>query len=233
MSEQDQRQYAPAVQRNRHPILAVLKQALPQHGLVLEIASGTGEHAAFFAQQFPSLVWLPSDQSQDQLHSIAAWQHQACADNLCPPIAIDVLQQDWPETVIKALAQSSRVNSELVAIININMIHIAPWSATEGLIAGAAQLLPPKGLLYFYGPFIQAEQPTVPSNQSFDRSLRHRNPEWGIRQLDDVNQVAAQNGLHLEKIVNMPANNLSVLWQKRHNVHPSSAGKGLGSSLDI
>ncbi len=214
MSNLDQRQYAPAFQRNCQPILAVLEQSLPQQGVVVEIASGTGEHAAFFAQHFPYLGWLPSDQAQPQLNSIAAWRNHTHPANLYEPIPVDVLQPNWPEIVTLALSQYGLASSDVVAIVNINMIHIAPWRVTEGLMAGAARLLPPQGLLYLYGPFIQASQTTAPSNLAFDQSLRSRDPEWGIRQLEDVVNVAAQNGLILQKTVVMPANNLSVTWRR-------------------
>ncbi|UJB67779.1 DUF938 domain-containing protein [Acaryochloris sp. 'Moss Beach'] len=213
MSNVDQRQYAAAFQRNCQPILTVLKQELPQQGIVLEIASGTGEHAAFFALQLPHLGWLPSDQTHPQLTSISAWRHQTDAANLYQPIAVDICQPNWSEIVVQALDHYGLERSEIVAIININMIHIAPWQATEGLMAGSARLLSPQGLLYLYGPFIQADQPTAPSNLAFDQSLRNRNPKWGIRTLEEVNHLAAQNGLSLKKTVAMPANNLSVIWQ--------------------
>lgn len=214
MSNGDHRQYAPAFQRNHQLILAVLEQALPQQGIVLEIASGTGEHAAFLAQQLPHLDWLPSDQAPSSLTSITAWRHQARAANLYEPIALDVCQPNWPEFVIQTLDRYGLTHSKVVAIININMIHIAPWQATEEFIAGSARLLGPQGLLYLYGPFIQANQPTAPSNLAFDQSLRYRNPEWGIRRLEEVCHLATQNGLSLKKTVAMPANNLSVLWQQ-------------------
>lgn len=214
MSNLDQRQYAPAVQRNCQPILAVLEQALPQQGVVLEIASGTGEHVARFAQQFPQLGWLPSDQAQSQLTSIVAWRHYARLANLYEPIAVNMLHPHWPETVVQTLAQKNLPSADVMAIVNINMIHIAPWRATTGLMAGAARLLSPRGLLYLYGPFIQADQPTALSNLAFDQSLKNRNPAWGIRRLDDVSHVAAQHGLVLEKTVAMPAHNLSVIWRR-------------------
>lgn len=214
MSDLDQRQYAPAFQRNCRPILAVLQQDLPGQGIVVEIASGTGEHAVFLAQHFPHLWWLPSDIAQPQLESITAWGNHAQLPNLCEPIAVDVLQQNWSETVIQALPAYGLSSSDVVAIVNINMIHISPWEAALGLMAGAVRLLPPQGLLYVYGPFIQADQPTAPSNLAFDQSLRRRDPEWGIRRLDQVVNAAAPNGLILQKTVAMPANNLSVIWRR-------------------
>lgn len=214
MSDKDQRQYAPAFQRNCYPILAVLEQELPREGIVLEVASGTGEHAAFLAQHLPALRWLPSDQAQPQLQSIRAWRHHTGLANLYDPIPVDVLQTHWPEAVALTLNQYGFTTADVIALVNINMIHIAPWQAAEGLLAGAAQILPSNGILYLYGPFIQTDHPTAPGNSSFDRSLRNRNPEWGIRHLDAVIDIAAHYGLILQKTVAMPANNLSVMWRK-------------------
>lgn len=214
MANLDQRQYSPAFQRNCDPILAVIKQALPTQGTILEIASGTGEHAAFLAQHCPHHHWLPSDVAQPQLASITAWRKYYQLANLYQPILIDVLQQDWPETVEQTVRQSELSLTDVIAIVNINMIHIAPWEATLGLLSGAARLLSPQGLLYLYGPFLQSGQANAPSNLAFDQSLRSRDPEWGIRSLDDVVNAAAQNGLVLEKTVDMPANNLSVVWRQ-------------------
>ncbi len=213
MSNVDHRQYAPAFQRNHQPILAILEQELPKQGIVLEIASGTGEHAAFFAQQLPHLGWLPSDQAPSSLTSITAWQHKVHGANLYKPIPINVCQPNWPEFVIQTLDNYGLMDFKVVAIININMIHISPWQATAGLMAGSARLLSPQGILYLYGPFIQVDQPTAPSNLAFDQSLKTRNPAWGIRQLAEVSHLAAQYGLSLKKTVAMPANNLSVIWQ--------------------
>lgn len=214
MVNPDQRQYAPAFQRNCHPILAVLKQELPARGIIVEIASGTGEHAAFFAQHFPRIQWVSSDVAQPQLDSIAAWRTYYRLSNLCPPLAIDLLHHSWPQTVSQVINQEDLSITDVVAIININMTHIAPWDATLGLMTGAARLLPPQGLLYLYGPFMQAGQSPAPSNLAFDQSLRRRNPAWGIRSLTDVVAAANDNGLILQKTVDMPANNLSILLQR-------------------
>ena len=214
MENLDRRQYAPAFQRNCDSILTVLQQCLPSQGIVLEIASGTGEHAACFAHRFPHLQWLPSDVSPSHLESIAAWRHQGCLENLCQPMALDMLNPSWPDQVRQALANVGLSITDVVAIVNINMIHIAPWEVTVGLMTGAAKLLSSAGFLYLYGPFIQADQPTAPSNLAFDQSLRSRDSTWGIRHLEDVVTVATQQGLILQKTVVMPANNLSVIWQR-------------------
>ncbi len=210
----DCRQYAPAFQRNCDPILTVLQQCLPSQGIVLEIASGTGEHVACFAHHFPHLQWLPSDVSPSHLESIAAWRNQGRLENLRQPIALDMLNPSWSDQVKLALANVGLSPTDVVAIVNINMIHIAPWEVTMGLMAGAAKVLSFPGLLYLYGPFIQADQPMAPSNFAFDQSLRSRDSTWGIRHLRDVVTVATQQGLILQKTVAMPANNLSVIWQR-------------------
>lgn len=214
MRNLDRRQYAPAFQRNCDAIVAVLQQYLPSQGIVLEIASGTGEHAAYFARRFPHLQWLPSDVAPSQLDSITAWRNHDCLANLCQPMVLDMLEPSWPEKVGMALAAENLSMSDVVAIVNINMIHIAPWEVTVGLMAGAAKVLSSLGHLYVYGPFIQAGQPTTPSNLAFDQSLRSHDSTWGIRHLEDVVTVAAQQGLVLRETVAMPANNLSVIWQR-------------------
>jgi SAM-dependent methyltransferase len=196
----DDRQYAPATERNRAPILEVLRRALPSQGSVLEIASGTGEHAAFFAPHFPRLVWQPSDADPAARASIAAWT--AGMDNVRVPLALDAASSAWP------LAAAD-------AVLCINMIHIAPWPATEGLVAGAARLLPVGGLLFLYGPYQRDGRHTAPSNAAFDASLRARDPAWGVRDLGDVSALATQAGFRLAEVVEMPANNLSVLFRRQ------------------
>jgi len=215
----DARQYAPATERNREPILEVLLQVLPPSGTVLEVASGTGEHAVFFAPRLSPRKWLPSDPNPQLRASIAAWRTHNPADNLYPPLDLDVRTLVWP---IETGASPKWLNlydfktSPLVAIVNINMIHISPWSATLGLMAGAGRLLPPGGILYLYGPFKQGGH-TAPSNVIFDETLRSQNPEWGVRDLNDV--VAAANAQHLTMLetYQMPANNLSVVFQRTSN----------------
>jgi SAM-dependent methyltransferase len=202
MSEaSDPRLYRPHVARNREPILDVLRRVLPPHGLVLEIASGSGEHAAYLAKQLPSLSWQPTDPDPQALASIAAHRATAGAPNLLSPMHLDVTSDQWPIERADAL-------------VCINMIHIAPWAASEGLMAGAQRTLPAGGILYLYGPYKIGGRHTAPSNQEFDASLRARNPEWGIRDLGDVTDLAARHGLALAETVQMPANNLSVIFRR-------------------
>lgn len=199
--ESDQRRSAPAVARNRDPILDVLRKALPATGTVLEIASGTGEHAVHFARALPALTWQPSDPSPEARASIAAWRAAAGLANLLSPIAVDAEAAEWP------LARAD-------AVIAINMVHISPWAATAGLLAHAARLLPPGGPLYLYGPYRRDGHPFAPSNAAFDADLKARNPAWGIRAVEDVADAAAGQGLALAEIVAMPANNLSLLFRR-------------------
>lgn len=192
--------HAPATARNRDPILAVLRDVLPVRGLVLEIASGTGEHAAAFAATLPDLDWQPSDPDADARASIDAWC--AAQPNVRPALAIDAAAPDWPVAAADA-------------ILCINMVHISPWAATEGLMAGAARLLPPGAPLYLYGPYRRTGVATAPSNDAFDADLRARNPAWGLRMLEDVTALAAAHGLLGDRVVEMPANNLFVIFRRR------------------
>jgi SAM-dependent methyltransferase len=196
----DPRRSAPHVARNAVPIAEVLHGVLPRSGLVLEIASGSGEHALHFAREFPGLLFQPSDPEPAALRSIEAWRVEAGLPSLLPALALDVRAAEWP-----AAAD---------AILCINMIHISPWSATEGLMRGAGRLLAPGAPLYLYGPYRQAEVATAPSNLAFDESLRARDPLWGLRSLEDVVAEAGANGFRLDGIVAMPANNLSVILRK-------------------
>ncbi|MBE9125975.1 MULTISPECIES: DUF938 domain-containing protein [unclassified Coleofasciculus] len=221
---EDLRQHAPATQRNREPILEVLRRVLPASGTVLEVASGTGEHAVFFAPRLSPRKWLPSDSNPQMLASIAAWRTHQPADNLYPPLALNVCTPVWS---VEKGASPEWLNygdfetSPLVAIVSINMIHIAPWEACLGLMAGANRILPSGGILYLYGPFKQSGQHTSPSNAAFDESLRASNPDWGVRDLDDVLTVASAQNLTLVEAYQMPANNLSVVFQQvRGNPHP-------------
>ena len=192
---------APAAARNRDPILAVLRDVLPAHGTVLEIASGTGEHAVHFAAALPHLIWQPTDRDPEARASMAAHRALAGLLNLLPPLELDACAPSWP------LARAD-------AIIAINMIHIAPWSATEGLLAGAARTLAAGGVLYLYGPFQENGVHTAPSNASFDLSLRQRDPSWGVRDLREVTALAQAHGLEFVQRVAMPANNLSVVFRR-------------------
>jgi len=198
MTEADRRS-APATQRNREPILAVLRDILPAAGMALEVASGTGEHALAFAAAFPGLTWQPSDPSADARASIAAWCESAV--NVLPPLELDAAAGTWP---------IARAN----AVLCINMIHISPWEATEGLMRGAARILTAGEPLYLYGPYRRPGRELEPSNAAFDADLQRRDPRWGLRDLDTVTACAGANGLELEQVVEMPANNLSVVFRK-------------------
>jgi SAM-dependent methyltransferase len=197
-------QTAPAVARNRDPILAVLRRILAPHGMVLEIASGTGEHAVHFAAALPQLVWQPTDPDPSAIRSIAAYRHSARLPNLLVPLELDAASPHWP------VARAD-------AIVSINMIHIAPWTAAEGLMAGAGRLLAAGSVLYLYGPFKENGCHTAPSNAAFDASLRHRDPEWGVRDAGEVCNLASLHGFDLIERVQMPANNLSLIF-RRHAV---------------
>jgi SAM-dependent methyltransferase len=192
---------APAVARNREPILAVLRRVLPARGTVLEIASGTGEHAVHFAGGLPHLTWQPSDREPKALRSIAAHRAATQLPNLLLPLALDASEPAWPL-------------DHADAVVSINMIHISPWAAAEGLMAGAARLLAPGRVLYLYGPFKEQGEHTAPSNASFDAGLRAQDPQWGVRDLDEVAALARQNGFDLVERVAMPANNLSLIFRK-------------------
>jgi hypothetical protein len=193
---------SPSTGRNRDPILGVLRTGLPASGLVLEVAAGAGEHAVHFAAAFTALQWQPTDADAEALASIAAWRQKAGLDNLLPPLRLDAAQ---PDTWAVAFAD---------AIVAINMIHISPWSATAGLMAGAGRALPSGGGMFLYGPFIESGVSTAPSNVEFDQSLRRRNPEWGIRRLDDLAALGARHGLSLSERITMPANNLILVFRK-------------------
>ena len=192
---------APAAARNREPILRVLRDILPGPTLVLEIASGTGEHAVWFSSALPTLTWQPTDRDPEALESIAAWRDKTGLPNLLPPLLLDAAAETWP------VAQAD-------AIVAINMVHIAPWSATQGLIAGAARTLTSGGLLYLYGPFREGGVHTTASNAAFDADLRARNPSWGIRDLDEIAELASQYGIKGPERIAMPANNLSVVFRR-------------------
>lgn len=201
------RRHAPATHRNREPILQILLDVLPPVGTVLEVASGTGEHAVYFAPRLKPRVWLPSDADPEARASISAWQEHLPSDNLRPPLALDVRDPVWPTELEEPDHPPVR------AIASINMVHIAPWSACLGLMAGAARLLPSGGVLYLYGPFTQGGEHTAPSNAAFDESLRAQNPEWGVRDLEQVAEAARSAGLVLVRTCAMPANNLSVVFR--------------------
>ena len=198
------KQYALATGRNREPIFQVLSEVLPQSSKVLEIASGTGEHAVYFASKLPSCHWIPSDVNPESRSSITAWKNDSAIDNLSLPLSIDVTQDNWQSGVAK----------EIDTIVNINMIHIAPWQACLGLMKGAGQILPSSGILYLYGPYKRDGEHTAVSNANFDRSLRERNPQWGVRDLEQVIEAAGNADLKLQQVIEMPANNLSIIFSR-------------------
>lgn len=204
----DTKQHAPATHRNREVILEVLLEVLPPQGTILEIASGTGEHAVFFAPSLKPRRWLPSDPSPLARASIAAWMEDSRYDHLESPVEIDASMQTW---VVETDAKPA---TSITAIVNINMIHISPWSACLGLMAGANRILAAGGILYMYGPYLINGQHTAPSNEAFDASLRSRDSEWGVRDLDQVITAAKAENLKFLKTVQMPANNLSVIFKK-------------------
>jgi SAM-dependent methyltransferase len=203
-SDPDARRDAPHALRNRDPILAVLRQWLPERGLVLEIGSGTGQHVSWFAEHLPGLEWQPSDLDPGMRASIAAWTAHLSLANVRPPLAIDALEADW-----------ALDNEDLVAILNMNMIHIAPWAVAQALLAGAGRMLDAGGQLYLYGPFKRGGAHTSPSNAEFDAMLRGRDPAWGIRDLEEVTAAAELHGLALESTVEMPANNLILIYRRQ------------------
>jgi SAM-dependent methyltransferase len=197
----DARLYAPAAARNRQPILDVLARHLPQRGLVLEVASGTGEHVVHFAQACPDLMFQPSDLDPAHRASIDAWSEALSLGNVRPPIGLDATADSWPLDAADAL-------------LCINMIQVAPWTAAEGLMRGAGRVLAPGGLLYLYGPYKRGGQHTAPSNAAFDASLRAQNAGWGVRDLEAVAALASAQGFGEPVIVEMPANNLSLVLKK-------------------
>jgi hypothetical protein len=196
------KRYAPATERNREPILAVLRDVLPTAGVVLEIAAGSGEHAVFFAAALPGLAWQPTDRDGENLSSIADHRADAALANLRAPLRLDVTEPAWT----RDLAAD--------AVVCVNMIHIAPWEACLGLLAGASALLAPGNPLYLYGPYCFDGAFTAASNAEFDASLRARDPRWGVRDLDEVTRAAEAVGLARERVVAMPANNHSVVFRR-------------------
>ena len=197
----DARRSAPAVARNVEAIIAVLEDWLPPRGSVLEVASGTGEHAIAFARHFRALEWHPSDANPDALASIAAWRGVHPSDNLAAPLALDAREPAWP------IAHAD-------AIMSINMVHISPWAAARGLLDGAARLLGSGAPLILYGPWLEDVVATAPSNLAFDLDLRARDPEWGLREVKTFAAAAAERGLHLVERRAMPANNLMLLLRR-------------------
>lgn len=193
--------FSPAAERNKEPILAVLVPLLPARGSVLEIASGTGQHVCFFAQALPGIRWQPTEPDDASREAMELRIREAALTNVAEPLALDVGATHWP------------VDASYDAIVCINMIHISPWSATPALMRGAARHLPAHGKLILYGPYLE-NGAAVQSNLDFDASLKRRNPEWGLRELEEVTRVAATHGLRREQVVRMPANNLCVVFAR-------------------
>ncbi len=192
---------SPSAARNRDPILDVLRRFLPRTGMVLEIASGTGEHAVYFAAALPHLTWQPTDQDERALNSIAAHRAASALPNLLAPLRLDAAAPTWPVEWADA-------------VVAINMVHISPWSATQGLMTGAGRVLPPGGVLYLYGAYKENGVHTAASNEAFDHDLRRRNPEWGVRDLEEVADLASAHGLELVERTSMPANNLGLMFRR-------------------
>jgi|TARA_Y100000815_G_scaffold266001_1_gene283647 cyclopropane fatty-acyl-phospholipid synthase-like methyltransferase len=195
------KRHAPATARNAEPLANVLASELPEKGLVLEIASGTGEHAVFLARRFPQLRWQPSDRDEGALDSIRAWASEAALENIADPILLDTASIEWPIEHADAL-------------LCVNMVHISPWEATEGLFAGAAEVLGRGAPLILYGPFIEDGVETAASNLAFDRSLKDRDSRWGLRRLDDLDRLAAKHRFVRTERHAMPANNLVLVYRQ-------------------
>jgi hypothetical protein len=196
------RRSAPAALRNREPVAAVLGEWLPDRGLVLELASGTGEHAIYFAERFRALEWQPSDVAPDALESITAWRSAAGLPNLRPPLTLDAGASDWP--ILRA-----------EAVLSINMVHISRWSSALGLLDGAARILAPGGPLILYGPWLKDDVETAPGNLAFDADLKRRDSDWGLRRVEAFAAAAEDRGLAIEQTRAMPANNLMLLLRRR------------------
>ena len=197
----DGRETATAAERNKQPILEVLARVLPPRGLVLEIGSGTGQHVAHFAEALPALTFQPSEMDLERHASIAAWAAAGRLSNVRRPLVIDVTKHPWPVSAADA-------------VVCINVIHISPWEATLGLMAGAGGILPAGGVLVTYGPYLRGGAHTSHSNEAFDASLRARNSLWGVRDIDKLEEVASHEGLALEEAVPMPANNFTLVWRR-------------------
>jgi hypothetical protein len=197
----DGKRFAPSAERNKGPILEILARVLPPRGIVLEVASGTGQHVVHFAKALPDLVWQPSERDAELRESIALRIAEEQLANVNLPIDLDVTRLPWPV-------------QEADAVICINLVHIAPWSATLALLEGAKALLAPQDVLFLYGPYRRFGRHTAPSNEQFDADLRARNPGWGVRDLEAVSEAAASSGFAMSEIVQMPANNFSLVFAR-------------------
>ncbi|WGF86319.1 DUF938 domain-containing protein [Marinivivus vitaminiproducens] len=192
---------SPSVLRNREPILGVLRTRLPERGLVLEVASGDGGHAAFFCHALPGLRWQPTEADPAALPSIERRRRETGLANLLPPVLLDAGSAAWPV-------------ERADAVVAINLLHISPWASAEGLLAGAARVLDRDGLLCVYGPFFEADRPRGAGNVAFDANLRSHDPAWGVRELDDVEAAAGRHGLRLAERIDMPADNRIVIFRR-------------------
>jgi hypothetical protein len=201
--------FSAAAERNKRPILEVLESLLPGKGSVLEIASGSGQHVCFFAEALPGVRWQPSEPDATHREAMALRIHESGLDNIESPVALDVLEPSWA------------VTGRYDIVLCINMVHISPWAATLALMNGATRHLHPAGKLVLYGPFLQHGR-AVQSNLDFDASLKSRNPEWGLRELEDVTRAAAECGLHRRQVVPMPANNLTVVFELAPELVPGT-----------
>ena len=197
----DGRWVAPAAERNKGPILEVLQRVLPPRGLALEIGSGTGQHVVHFAKALSQLSWQPSDPDADNRQSIALWSRLEALGNVKPPLTLDVRVRPWPIDAADA-------------IVCINVVHVSPWAATLALFDGVGEVLPSQGVLFLYGPYRRGGRHTAPSNEKFDADLRAHNPEWGLRDIDELAEVADRVGFALAEVVDMPANNFSLVFRK-------------------
>lgn len=193
---------SPSAERNKGAVAEILKQVLPNEGLVLEVGSGTGQHVVHFAREMPYLTWQPSERDENTLQSIAHWTEYEALANVRSALRLDVTDQPWPIT-------------SAAAVVSLNMIHIAPWHAAKALVRGASNILLPGGMLCLYGPFRRGGEHTSASNEAFDRQLRSQNAEWGVRSLEDVASFAAAHGFRAPDIHAMPANNLTVVFRRQ------------------
>ncbi|WP_417591666.1 DUF938 domain-containing protein [Parasphingorhabdus sp.] len=200
-TDSGEERHAPATMRNRDAIVAVLRGILPEQGTILEIASGTGEHAVYFGKAFPDLTFQPSDPDPECCQSIAAWTKREAVPNILPPKQLDAQAAQWDV-------------ENVVAILCINMVHISPWESSIGLFEKAGKLLAPGAPFYLYGPYLRADVETAPGNLAFERSLKSRNLRWGLRDVADMDALAARNGFVRESLIEMPANNISLVYRK-------------------
>jgi SAM-dependent methyltransferase len=226
------KQFSPASERNRQPILDALLRLLPptlsRDGRALEIASGTGQHIAHFAQHLPGWQWQPSDATDEAFESITAWCAEAGVRNVAPPVLLDVMAARWPSATTQA---PHSFDNAFDLVYCANMLHISPWATCAALMQGAARHLAVHGLLVTYGPYLARDVPTSPGNLAFDESLRQRNPAWGIRALEDVVDTALLAGLTLKERVEMPANNLLLVFESANSRVNTNVNMGVNKNV--